>query len=135
MLINVEPFIKLTRSDADRLWGLARANLRGNPQLTSSLIGELARASIVLPDDTSNVVTMHSWVAFHYGLTDQIRRVQLVYPSEAKISEGKISVMTPIGVALIGLSEGQRIEWQTPLGSKRSLRVLKVLKGPQEEES
>lgn len=98
-------------------------------------MGELTRASIVPPDDARNVVTMHSWVTFHYGLTDQIRSVQLVYPSKANISEGKISVMTPIGVALIGLSEGQRIAWQTPLGSKRSVRVLKVLRGPQEKEA
>ena len=69
---------------------------------------------------------MNSWVEFYYGLDDQIRKVQLVYPAEADFTKGKISVMTPIGVALIGLSEGQSIEWHTLGDSKQNLMVLKV---------
>lgn len=50
----------------------------------------------------------------------------LVYPDEADVLEVKISVLTPIGAALIGLSVGQSIEWQTPAGGWRSLTVLQV---------
>ena len=49
----------------------------------------------------------------------------LVFPDEADLASGKVSVMTPVGVALIGLSVGQSIEWRTP-GGARSLTVLKV---------
>jgi regulator of nucleoside diphosphate kinase len=52
--------------------------------------------------------------------------VTLVYPPDADVTEGKISVLTPVGAALIGLSVSQSIEWQTPSGGWRSLTVLKV---------
>jgi regulator of nucleoside diphosphate kinase len=50
----------------------------------------------------------------------------LVYPHEADVTAGKISVLTPIGAALIGLSVSQSIEWETNLGDRRSLTVLRV---------
>lgn len=121
-----QPPIKMTASDVEGLWSLAEANLRGKPELTEFLVGEIARAELVDADVTHDVVTMNSWVEFRYSLTDQIRRAQLVYPAETDISMGKISVMTPIGAALIGLSEGQSIEWRTLQGDKRDLTVLKV---------
>ena len=99
MLATTQPPIKMTASDAEGLWSLAKSNLRGNPELTSFLIDEIARATLVEPERTHNVVTMNSWVEFYYGLDDQIRKVQLVYPAEADFTKGKISVMTPIGVA------------------------------------
>ncbi len=66
------------------------------------------------------------WVEFHYGLTNQIRTVQLVYPAAADVKVGKVSVMTPVGAALVGLSEAQSIEWRTLQGCTRNLKVLKV---------
>jgi regulator of nucleoside diphosphate kinase len=57
------------------------------------------------------------------------RRVELVFPGEADIGAGKISILTPIGTALIGLSEGQSIAWTARDGSERHLTVLKV-EGP-----
>jgi regulator of nucleoside diphosphate kinase len=55
-----------------------------------------------------------------------VRRATLVYPDEADLDAGRISVMTPIGAALIGLSVSQSIEWQTLSGGWRSLTVLAV---------
>jgi regulator of nucleoside diphosphate kinase len=52
--------------------------------------------------------------------------VLLVYPGEADIAAGKVSVLTPIGTALIGLAEGQSILWQTRTGAAKRLTVLKV---------
>jgi len=126
MLPTVAPTIKMTRSDASGLLSLAKANLRGSPEITSFLIGEIARATLVEPDEARQVVTMNSCVEFYYSLTSQIRKVQLVYPTEADVEKGKISVMTPIGVALIGLSKGQSIEWRTVTGMERSLLVLEI---------
>ena len=126
MRATTQPSIKMTEADMEGLWSLAKSNFRGNPELTSFLVDEIARATLVEPERTRNVVTMNSWVEFYYGLANQILKVQLVYPAEADITKGKMSVMTPIGAALIGLSEGQRMEWRTWGGSKQNLMVLKV---------
>jgi regulator of nucleoside diphosphate kinase len=69
---------------------------------------------------------MGSQVEFRDDTTGQVRSVTLVYPHEADLAAGKISVLTPIGAALIGLSASQSIEWQAPSGGWRSLTVLKV---------
>jgi regulator of nucleoside diphosphate kinase len=127
MLPVVEPTLKMTRSDAFELMSLAKANLRGSPDISSFLIGEIGRAALVERDETRNVVTMNSYVEFFYGLTDQRRTVKLVYPSEADVAKAKISVMTPIGAALIGLSKGQSIEWRTSRGGHRFLKVIEVI--------
>jgi len=126
MLPLVEPTLKMTRSDSFGLMSLAKANLRDSPDISSFLIGEIGRAALVERDKTQNVVTMNSCVEFYYRLTGQRRTVRLVYPPEADVAEGKISVMTPIGAALIGLSKGQSIEWRTSRGVHRFLKVLEV---------
>jgi regulator of nucleoside diphosphate kinase len=129
-LINVSN-VKSTPNQDDRFRcrGIVvscRSELARQTGTNRVLVGEIARAELVDADVTHDVVTMNSWVEFRYSLTDQIRRAQLVYPAETDISMGKISVMTPIGAALIGLSEGQSIEWRTLQGDKRDLTVLKV---------
>jgi regulator of nucleoside diphosphate kinase len=72
---------------------------------------------------------MGSEAEFRDDATGQVRRVTLVYPQEADLEAGKISVLTPIGAALIGLSAGQSIEWHTLRGERRSLTVLRVNPG------
>ena len=91
------------------------------------LAREIARASVVpsgflLP----GVVTMGSRVDFRDETTGQARTVTLVYPEDADFAAGKLSVLSPVGAALIGLSVSQSIEWQTPSGGWRSLTVLRV---------
>lgn len=54
------------------------------------------------------------------------RRVSVVHPLDADSAEGRISVLAPVGTALLGLSVGQAIEWQFPDGSRRRLRVEDV---------
>ena len=68
MRATTQPPIKMTASDTEGLWSLAKSNLRGNPELTSFLVDEIARATLVEPERTRNVVTMNSWVEFYYGL-------------------------------------------------------------------
>ena len=121
------PPITLTRADHDRLERLAHAGRARFPQTADYLAREVERARILEPDhDGRNFVRMGSWVEFRDDSTGQVRQVTLVYPDQADIAAGKISVLTPIGAALIGLSQNQSIKWQAPAGSWRSLTVLSV---------
>lgn len=121
------PPITLTTSDFDRLDRLAAAAAATFPRTADFLSREIARANVVpsahaLP----GLVTMGAAVEFRDDITGQVRTVTLVYPDQADVAKGKISVLTPIGAALIGLSVGQSIEWQAPAGDWRSLTVLRV---------
>jgi regulator of nucleoside diphosphate kinase len=69
---------------------------------------------------------MGSHVRYRDERTGEVRDVVLVYPHEADISRGRISVLTPVGVAPIGLSVGQAMEFQTPSHQVRTLTVLDV---------
>lgn len=121
------PPITLSGIDFERLNRLAEAAANSFPRTADFLAREIARATIVpsgfaLPD----VVTMGSQVEFRDDETGATRTVTLVYPEEADIAAGKLSVLSPVGAALIGLSVGQSIEMQTPAGGWRSLTVLRV---------
>lgn len=122
------PPISLRMCDADRLRNIAEAAADKYPQTTDFLAREIDRAEI-LPDARllPGLVTMDSEVTFRDDISMQERPVTLVYPEAADVDAGKISILTPIGAALIGLSVGQTIEFQTPGGRWRSLTVLKVI--------
>ena len=87
---------------------------------------ELHRARIVAPEDVpADVVTMNSEVEYE-DLDSGVRRtVHLVYPSDAEAGTDRISVLAPIGSALLGLRVGQTITWRMPRGDKR-IRVIDV---------
>lgn len=93
---------------------------------------ELARAIVVsseaLPAD---VVTMNSTVVYRDEAAEAQRVVKIVYPRDADAARGRISVLSPVGTALLGLSVGQSIEWEFPDGSCRTLRVKEVLDQPE----
>jgi regulator of nucleoside diphosphate kinase len=81
---------------------------------------------VVSPDAVpADVVRMGSTVEFRAD-NGQQRTVTLVFPGDADIAEGKISILTPIGTALIGLSPGQSISWAARDGRRQRLTVLKV---------
>ncbi|MFK0387038.1 nucleoside diphosphate kinase regulator [Agrobacterium sp. NPDC090273] len=106
-----KPSITIARSEYERLTKLADSQALQNPEVSDALLTELERARIVddleLPE---GVVRMGSSLRYTSDLGED-RRVTLVYPGEADIAEGKVSIMTPIGAALIGLSSGQSIDW------------------------
>jgi regulator of nucleoside diphosphate kinase len=77
----------------------------------------------------ANVVGMGSTVTFQSD-GDRKRRVTLVFPVAEDIAESRVSVLTPIGTALIGLSEGQSIEWSARDGRRHQLTVLAVERPP-----
>ena len=121
------PRITLTAEDNDRLSSLVRAAMDKMPDIASCLADELDRASVLpkgrVADDT---VRMGSHLEYRDETLGTARTATLVYPDEADISQGKISVLTPIGVALIGLKVGQSITWETRNGAVRELTLLGV---------
>ncbi|WP_407280965.1 nucleoside diphosphate kinase regulator [Aromatoleum evansii] len=96
-------------------------------QPSPPLRAELERA-IVLPVESiqTNVVTMNARVHYRDEKTGLDREVQIVFPDEADIAQGKVSVLAPVGAALIGLSVGQAIDWDFPDGTERRLTVIAV---------
>lgn len=122
-----KPKISITSSDLARLRTLAEAAMSRMPDVADWLADELDRARIVRHDrPPSGVVGMGDGVTFRDNATGQVQTVSLVYPNEADISLKKISVLTPIGVALIGMSAGESISWQTRTGEVRDLTVTEV---------
>jgi len=121
------PQIIISTDDHERLVRLSGAAARTMPDIAAVLAEELDRAQ-VLPRDrwADAVVCMGSEVEFRDDMTGRIQSVALVYPNEADIGKGKVSVLTPIGTALIGLAVGQSITWETRSGEERRLTVLGV---------
>lgn len=121
------PPISLRICDASRLRNIAEAAADKYPQTTDFLAREIERAEILADGRLlPGLVTMDSEVTFRDDISAQERSITLVYPEAADVNAGKISILTPIGAALIGLSVGQTIEFQTPGGRWRSLTVLRV---------
>jgi regulator of nucleoside diphosphate kinase len=121
------PEIVVSQNDQQRLTVLAMDALNRTPDVASELIAEMERARVV-PSVPGSVVRMGSVVTYKAD-DGRERRVELVFPGEADIGAGKISILTPIGTALIGLSENQSIAWTARDGSERHLTVLKVENG------
>lgn len=119
-----KPDITISELDYDRLSDLAAAARARAPEVADELLTELDRASVVDAVPPS-VVQMGSTVEFQAG-QGQRTRVTLVFPGEADVAEGRISIMTPIGAALIGLSAGQSITWTARDGRQHELTVLRV---------
>lgn len=120
-----EPPITILRHDVDRLRGFASA---ANPSPVADYLAvELERARVVDALSASQpVVHLGSRVRFQDSTGTTEREVTLVMPDEADISAGRISVLTPVGAALLGLSVGQRITYTLPNGTERSLQVVEV---------
>lgn len=121
------PEIIVSDLEIDKLFGLANAALGRTPEIAEGLIAEIERATILADSQVpKTVVRMGSEVEFETDDGRSRRRVTLVFPGEADISRGRISVLTPIGTALIGLSAGQSITWLTRDGREQVLTVVAV---------
>ncbi|MEO8303053.1 MAG: nucleoside diphosphate kinase regulator [Betaproteobacteria bacterium] len=96
------------------------------------LRAELERAIVVSPEAMPpDVVTMHSQVRYLDETAGVCRQIQIVYPEDADVGQGKVSVLAPVGAALLGLEVGQAIDWNFPAGETRRLRVEEVLYQPE----
>ncbi|MEI9414292.1 nucleoside diphosphate kinase regulator [Mesorhizobium sp. Cs1321R2N1] len=118
--------ILISDTDHDRLTGLASTLLDRAPETAEELLAELDRAVITeaeaMPTD---VVRMGSTVTVR-GESGDIKHITLVYPGDADIAENRISVLTPMGTALVGASIGQVVCWSGRGGRKLSVTVEAV---------
>lgn len=121
------PVIHLTVSECDKLSELALNAQKRHPLASTMLLSELDRAELhqegMLPDQT---VAMDSTIEFVDEGNGTRRVVQLVYPHEADISSGRISILTPVGAGLIGMTAGSSILWPARDGQERMLRIVDV---------
>jgi regulator of nucleoside diphosphate kinase len=129
-----EKTIHITELDRQRLVDLIMdaqsKGYRGSVYL-EKLRGELARAEIVLPQEVpADVITMNSKVALMDLDTQEEEIYTLVYPENANTTEGKVSVLAPIGTAMLGYRVNDVFEWEVPAG-KRHLKVDKILYQPE----
>jgi regulator of nucleoside diphosphate kinase len=124
------PRIVLSRFDYERLTRLLD-KIGSRPDL-ESLREEIERAEIVDPADVpGNLVTMNSVVRFVDEESGKESEVTLVFPGHADVESQRISVLAPIGSALLGLSVGDSIDWPMPGARTRRLRVVAVTYQPE----
>jgi regulator of nucleoside diphosphate kinase len=121
------PAIQMIDTEADQLTELAIGAEDRFPEVSELLLDEIGRANILKAGRVGpDVVTMMSTVEFVDEETGAERSVQLVFPGDADISAGRISILTLIGAGLIGLREGQTINWPDRSGKRRKLRIQSV---------
>jgi regulator of nucleoside diphosphate kinase len=126
-LRHLTPRLTLSAEDFGRLSALVQTTMSTAPDLAEVLAGELDRAHVLAagrrPQD---IVSMNSEVEFHDDGSERVQRMTLVYPADADVSKNRLSVLTPVGAALIGVRAGESITWETPSGQLRKLTVLSV---------
>jgi regulator of nucleoside diphosphate kinase len=131
--LTLSPPIVLATSDHNELARLALAGTGHSSDAADDLLHELDRARIVAdPELPSDIVRMGSRVRFRIGRDE--RQVVLAYPADADIAARRISVLTPVGTALIGLRKGQSISFRARDGRPQMLTVLAVFPPLDEED-
>lgn len=127
-----QPRIVLTRPHHARLLALASSAVETHPDIKAHLTRGLDRAKVVGPEKIGRgVVTMNSRVKYRDDATGERQVVTVVYPGDEDANSGCISVLSPLGAALVGLEEGQSITFVLPDGSERSISVTKVQYQPE----
>lgn len=124
----------LTTEDYQRLESLLTSNLAriaGDTERLNELRAELDRARVVPQGEVpQDVVTMNSTVALRDLDTDDLETYTLVYPDRADIANYKLSVLAPIGTAILGYRVGDELKWRVPAGWRR-LKVEQVIFQPE----
>jgi regulator of nucleoside diphosphate kinase len=127
IVASKKPSIHISDVDYDRIADLALRLEHSNPKLARLVLDEIDRARVYpvsrLPKDA---VAMGSNVEFVDDLSGVRRSVTLVFPHQADVETGRISVMTPVGAGLIGMRAGSAINWPCPDGRPRTLKILEV---------
>ena len=120
--------IYLTQADLDRLFDLVETYSAGpGADRLQQFERELVRAVVVPRDEIpADIVTMNSRVVFEDETTGERREITLVYPKQADIASGKVSVLVPVGTALLGVRIGQSIDWELPNGAKHRYKVVAI---------
>ena len=126
------PPLVVSSRDLSRLEALLDSPVLSRHPAAIALMDELNRAEVLPPERVpADVVTMHSRVECEDIATGEDHVLTLVYPNEADVEKGRVSVLAPVGSALLGLSVGQSIEWEAPGGRTLKLRVRSVRYQPE----
>jgi len=126
--------IYITQIDLQRLCRVVASELDlndGSNRHLTELIAELERAEVVLSDEIpDDVVTMNSTVVLRDLDTGESETYTLVYPNHANIARNRLSVLAPVGTAILGYQVGDVVRWRVPAGVRR-LRVEEVVFQPE----
>lgn len=124
---GTKPSLTLLDSEADALADLALAYVQKNPLAAKLLLQEVDRADTTNAGDLpADVVTMGSRVVFRDEATGETHSVELVYPKDADMEAHRLSILTPVGAALIGMKRGSAIDWPNRRGVARRLTIADV---------
>ena len=130
--MKTKPEITISSLDADRLYDLLDALPDNSFPGQSELDVELSRANVVEPEAIpANTVTMNSTVKVAIESTKDEFELTLVYPKDVDTSGKKLSIFAPIGGALLGLSQGDDIEWPKPGGGVVKVKITEVVYQPE----
>jgi len=126
------PAIIINERDAERLDRLLEQPAHASLAVADALNEELDRANMCTPEAMPHdVVTMNSTVKFRELKSGEIRVRTLVYPAQMTDSATQLSVLAPVGAALLGLRVGDSIHWTLPGGTTTDLEVLELLYQPE----
>jgi regulator of nucleoside diphosphate kinase len=124
---SAPPSLILSERDCERLEALLASPEATESSVADQLESELLRADVRAPSEVpANVVRMGSEVICVDTTSNAERRLRLVYPHEIDGSPAQVSVLAPVGAALLGLSVGQSIDWPLPGGRSTRLSVVDV---------
>jgi regulator of nucleoside diphosphate kinase len=130
--MDTKPRLVISSADAERLDRLLESLPESAFPGKRDLEAELARAEVVDPKDIPpNVVTMNSTVRFRVASSADEFCLTLVYPGELAADGGSISILAPVGSALLGLSQGDEIEWPKPGGGVLRVHIEEVTYQPE----
>jgi regulator of nucleoside diphosphate kinase len=126
--------IYITKFDLARLKELLEVGIifkERDREYLESLRNELDRTHIVEPTALpGDVVTMNSRVRLKDMDTGEVKNYSLVFPAEADMTQNKISILAPIGTAILGYRAGDTVDWQVPAGT-RTVRIEEILYQPE----
>ena len=130
--MTTKPQLIISSLDAERLEALLDSLPNAAFPGSAELEAELARAKIVKPELVPpTVVTMNSTVKFTVEGSSEEFCLTLVYPKDMDVKGGCISILAPVGSALLGLSQGDQIEWPKPSGGKMKVRIAEITYQPE----
>ena len=124
---DIRPTIHLIAGECDALSALALSAEHRHPHSSAMLLAELDRAELCEPGELpEQTVAMNSRIDFIDEGTGARHTVKLVHPRDTDIAAGRVSILTPIGAGLIGMTAGSSIRWPDRDGRDRLLRIVSV---------
>ncbi|MFG1494665.1 nucleoside diphosphate kinase regulator [Halobacteriovorax sp. ZH4_bin.1] len=124
--------IFITEKDYMRLNNLLNSDYEDENNCLENLENEIERANIISDSEVPpDLVTMNSKIEYLDLTTKRSSTITISYPDNANYLEKNISILAPLGCALIGLREGQEILWDFPSGATKKLKIIKVIYQPE----